>query len=53
MKTLLVAHVATATAFLALDAVWLTLMADRIYRPAMGDMVLDGFRLYWSSLPPR
>lgn len=45
MKTLLVAHVATATAFLALDAVWLTLMADRIYRPAMGDMVLDGFRL--------
>lgn len=45
MKTLLVAHVATLAAFLALDAIWLSRMADVLYRPTMGDMLLDGFRL--------
>ncbi len=45
MKTILTAHLATLVAFLALDAVWLSRMADTLYRPVMGDMVLDGFRL--------
>lgn len=45
MKTLLTAHVATFVAFLALDAVWLSRMGDALYRPTMGDMLLDGFRL--------
>ena len=45
MKTLLTAHLATLVAFLALDAIWLWRMADTLYRPAMGDMLLDGFRL--------
>lgn len=45
MKTLVVAHAATLAAFLALDAIWLSRMADALYRPTMGDMLLDGFRL--------
>lgn len=45
MKTFLTAHLATLLAFAALDAVWLSRMADTLYRPTMGDMLLDGFRL--------
>jgi uncharacterized membrane protein len=45
MKTLVVAHAATLSTFLALDAIWLSRMADTLYRPTMGDMLLDGFRL--------
>jgi uncharacterized membrane protein len=45
MKTLLTMHLATLVAFLALDAVWLSRMADALYRPTMGDMLLDGFRI--------
>lgn len=45
MKTLLVAHGATLAAFLALDAIWLSRMAGTLYRPTMGDMLLDGFRV--------
>ncbi len=29
--------------FLALDAVWLTLMAQRLYRPAIGHLMREGF----------
>lgn len=39
----LVAFGAGALAFLALDAVWLTLMAERLYRPAIGHLMRDGF----------
>ena len=45
MKTHLVAHLTTLVAFLALDAIWLSRMGDLLYRPTMGDMLLDGFRL--------
>lgn len=45
MKTLFVAHTVTLATFLALDAIWLSRMADTLYRPTMGDMLLDGFRL--------
>lgn len=45
MKTFLVAHGATLAAFLTLDAIWLSRMADTLYRPTMGDMLIDGFRL--------
>ena len=45
MKTFLTAHLATFLAFAALDAVWLSRMADTLYRPTMGDMLLEGFRL--------
>ncbi|MGU3493463.1 DUF2177 family protein [Xanthobacteraceae bacterium A53D] len=44
MVTHAIAYVATALAFLAIDAVWLTAMGNRFYKPLMGDMVLEGFR---------
>jgi uncharacterized membrane protein len=42
-----IAYLSTAVVFLALDAVWLSQMADRLYRPAIGHLMADGF-----SLPP-
>ena len=44
MKTYAVAYFATLVAFLAVDAVWLARMGAALYRPVMGDMLLDGFR---------
>lgn len=40
-----IAYVATALVFLGIDAIWLTIAAQRLYRPLMGDMLLDSFRL--------
>lgn len=45
MKSYIVAYVVTAIAFLAIDSVWLTNMANVFYRPAMGDMLAPSFRL--------
>lgn len=39
-----------AVVFLALDAVWLTLMAERLYRPAIGHLMRDGFDLLAAAL---
>ena len=44
MKTLVIAYVTTLVAFGAIDVAWLTRMADTIYRPVMGDMVVANFR---------
>lgn len=44
MKSLVVSYVATLAAFLLMDGVWLSRMADVLYRPAMGSMVLSNFR---------
>ena len=44
-KTWVIAYVATFVAAVAMDFVWLSQMADRLYRPVMGDMMLDQFRL--------
>ena len=44
MKSLLVAWITTLIAFTGIDFVWLSRMGDAFYRPAMGDMVLAGFR---------
>lgn len=46
MKSYAIAYLATALVFIGLDAIWLTVMAQRIYRPLIGDMLLDGFRIY-------
>ena len=35
----LVAYVASMIVFLGLDAVWLSLMGPRLYRPVLGDML--------------
>jgi uncharacterized membrane protein len=44
-RQLIVAYPVTAIAFLALDAMWLTATADRLYRPALGHLMLDRFEL--------
>ena len=44
-KTWVIAYLATLVATVAMDFVWLSQMADRLYRPVMGDMMLDQFRL--------
>jgi uncharacterized membrane protein len=38
MKILL-SYLAVAVSFVAIDMVWLTLMADRLYRPVLGDIL--------------
>ncbi|UGV29160.1 DUF2177 family protein [Rhodopseudomonas boonkerdii] len=50
MKTYSIAYVATGLVFLAIDAIWLTLAAQRLYRPLMGEMLLDNFRLLPAAL---
>lgn len=45
MKDYLIAYVVTAIAFLAIDSVWLSNMANVFYRPVMGDMLAPSFRL--------
>lgn len=43
LRRFAVAWVATLAVFLALDAVWLLTMAQRLYRPAIGHLMRDGF----------
>lgn len=45
MRRFLAAWAATAVPFLALDAVWLTVMAQRLYRPALGAIMREDFDL--------
>jgi uncharacterized membrane protein len=45
MMSLVVAWITALVAFAGIDFVWLSRMGDAFYRPAMGDMVLSGFRL--------
>jgi uncharacterized membrane protein len=44
MKTFITAYVATGLAFLALDAVWLSLMNRLLYQPNLGPLLLGSFR---------
>jgi uncharacterized membrane protein len=41
IRQYLSAYAGTAVTFLALDAVWLTTMAERLYRPAIGHLMMD------------
>lgn len=50
MKTYSIAYVTTGLVFLAIDAIWLTVTAQRLYRPLMGDVLVDGFRLAPAAL---
>ncbi|RDJ03037.1 DUF2177 family protein [Rhizobium grahamii] len=45
MKTYIVAYLATLIVFTAIDFIWLSTMADRLYRPILGDMLSPTFRL--------
>jgi uncharacterized membrane protein len=44
MKAYPIAYVAAAFVMLGLDLVWLTLTANSLYRPLIGELMLDGFR---------
>ncbi|WP_312410312.1 DUF2177 family protein, partial [Shinella sp.] len=43
MKTIATAYLATGIAFLIVDAIWLSTMADMLYRPLMGDKLAPQF----------
>jgi uncharacterized membrane protein len=45
MKAYGIAYIMTALMFVSIDAVWLTLAAQRLYRPLMGNMLLERFNL--------
>lgn len=45
MKTYVAAHLFTLVAFLVVDFIWLSTMASRLYRPAIGDLLAENFRL--------
>lgn len=38
---LLISYLSTGVVFLAIDTVWLTLMASRLYRPHLGSLMAD------------
>lgn len=44
MKLDLIAYVVTLVAFVAIDFVWLSTMANALYKPTMGDMLAPAFR---------
>lgn len=41
----LFAYAGAALAMLVLDSLWLGFAAKRLYRPELGDMLMDGFRI--------
>jgi uncharacterized membrane protein len=45
MKTMITAYLATGVAFLTVDAIWLSTMADMLYRPLLGDKLAPQFYL--------
>ena len=45
MKTVIIAYLAVGVAFLILDAIWLTTMADLLYRPLLAGKLEEPFRL--------
>lgn len=44
MKRFALAFVGSSVGMLALDIIWLSTMADRLYRPQLGDLLADDFR---------
>ena len=45
MKFWAVSYLAAGLAMLIVDAIWLTVMGKALYRPILGDILLDQFRL--------
>lgn len=44
IKVFVIAAIATLVVFVAIDFIWLTAMADKLYRPVLGDMLTAQFR---------
>jgi len=49
-RTYITAFIATAVAFLAIDSVWLSVMASRLYRPLLGDLLAADFDVTAAAL---
>jgi uncharacterized membrane protein len=45
-KNFAISYVTTAVIFLALDAVWLSTMATRLYKPQLGSMMTENFVVF-------
>lgn len=45
MRQYLIAYAAGLSGFLALDAVWLSVMGPRFYKPLLGEMALERFAI--------
>lgn len=50
MPTPVLAYLVALPVFLALDAVWLSIMAPRLYKATLGDVVLESFALAPAAL---
>lgn len=50
IKTYGIAYLTTAIVFLCIDAVWLTVMSSRLYKPLLGPMLLDSFNVQAAAL---
>ncbi|MBZ9995702.1 DUF2177 family protein [Mesorhizobium sp. BH1-1-4] len=50
MKTYGTAYLTTAVVFLCIDAVWLTVMSSRLYKPLLGPILLDDFNAKAAAL---
>ena len=45
MKFYILSYIATAIIFFGCDAVWLTVAGNGLYRPLLGDLILEKFRV--------
>ena len=45
MKLIMTAYISTALIFVSLDAVWLSLMSGRLYKPALQGLLAENVRL--------
>lgn len=50
MRNWIFAYAGAAASMLVLDGAWLSLAAKRLYRPLLGDILADGFRLAPAAL---
>ncbi len=50
LRTYIIAYLATGAVFLAIDTIWLAFAAQRLYRPLMGEMLVESFRLVPAAL---
>ena len=46
MFSFVLAYSGAAIAMLALDVIWLSTMAERLYRPQLGELLVDNFRVF-------
>ncbi len=45
MLRFVIAYIATAVVFAGMDFVWLSLAAPRLYKPELGEQIIDGVRI--------